>query len=101
MIKFRPHRGGLAESLAETKVFNTIEEMEDYIRSNDKLGVIDYFSKHRNSLMPEDIRDKEISIDKEVHFDKRCNWYTQHVLCYGNCIGMCDLSDNNKKMEEK
>lgn len=92
MVIYRPHRGSLSDALAEAKVFNTVDEMFDYIRKNDRLKIIDYLSEHRNKLASEEERNKELSIDNNVVFDDRCGWNTQYVLCYGNCIGMCDLN---------
>jgi hypothetical protein len=30
-VLYRPHRGGLAESMAESRVFDTVKEMEEFI----------------------------------------------------------------------
>lgn len=93
MIIYRPHKGKLEESLAEAQTFNTVEEMFDYIKSDDlTMAVIEEFSSRRNKLVPK-YMDMELAIDEdEVIFDKRCGWNTMHVLSYGNCIGMCDLN---------
>lgn len=45
MVKYRPHRGGLAEAMAESREFETIEEMIAYICAED-----DFFK-----IEPEDI----------------------------------------------
>lgn len=35
MIQYRPHRGGLAEAMAEAKTFATIAEMKEHICNED------------------------------------------------------------------
>ena len=92
MVKFRPHRGGLKEALAEAREFNTVEEMYQYIEDKEK-DLLDYFEKHRNHLVGEDLCHQRIYIDKEALYDERCGWNTRYVCSYGNCIGMCDLGD--------
>ncbi len=92
MIIYRPHRGGLMDALQEAKTFNSVDEMIKYIKENDTLNVIQYLAENKNKTMPEEIREKEICIDDRVYYDERCGWNTQYVLCYGNCIGMCDLN---------
>ena len=88
MIKFRPHRGGLSESLAETKEFEGIDSMFSFI-----------IEQHHGAFDKSDI-----VIDEDIRFDNRCGWNTQHVCVrryfdkdyiklYNcpQCIGMCDL----------
>lgn len=94
MKKFRPHKSGLAESLAETKEFRTLWGMKRYI--------VKY---HDNAFKVSDI-----VIEKDVHHDLRCGWNTQYVCVkrYFNddymamydcpqCIGMCDLGVKHDK----
>ena len=98
MIIYRPHRGGLAEAMAETKEFETEEEMKRYIYEHHK----GYFLDLGYPNAPFDIVD--IVIDKEnPHEDNRIGWNdTMHVCVkrYGSkdyikkygtpqCIGMC------------
>ena len=97
MIVFRPHKGSLYESLRLAMEFDSVEKMYDYIKVIHH-DLVDYFSKNRNELCPPEIRDTELCVDEKVVYDKRCGWNTRYVLCYGNCIGMCDL--NWKKVED-
>lgn len=87
MIKFRPHRGSLAESMNEMKIFNTKEDMFNEIVANWK-GFISY---------------EDLSISEDYEKDNRIDWkeiryvYTKRI---GNklydipqCIGMCSIED--------
>lgn len=94
MIKYRPHRSGLAESLAESKEFETIEDMFAYIEVS-QTNLLDYFKEHKNNLVAK--HEQRISISDECHFDERCNWNTRYICSYGNCIGMCDIGEYELK----
>ena len=96
MIKFRPHRGGLDESLKEMVEFDTIDSMLEYI-----------VSIHNGAFGTSDI-----VIDDVVSYDSRCNWNTQYVCVkryhdkdyiklYNcpQCIGMCDLEKGKRNNE--
>lgn len=86
-IIYRPHRGGLAESMAEAKEFNSIKDMKNYIVSTwDGFVLL-----------------KDIVVDRETREDKRIGWKNERYVCvkalagenyikkYGcaQCIGMC------------
>ena len=94
MVAYRPHRGALVDSLKEMKIFNTSEEMMEYIEKNNS-QLLDYLSGFKNKLIPLH-ENKRLSIDDKVRFDERCGWNTRYVLSYGNCIGMCDLDYKEK-----
>lgn len=93
MIIYRPHRGGLAEALAEAREFETEEEMKQYI--------LEYYKILLPELVPFEIED--IVIDEETVDDDRCDWHDTRYVCikrfvdedymekYGcpQCIGMC------------
>ena len=80
---FRPHRSTLNEAMAEAKVFDTKEEMFDYIVSRWK-GLFDV---------------SDLVIDDEESPDNRIGWLDEHYVCtkrFGDkindvpqCIGMC------------
>lgn len=98
MIIYRPHRGGLAESMQEAKEFETEEEMKQYIYEEHKR----YFIEIGFNSAPFDIKDIVISEDMENN-DSRTGWHDAMLVCvkrYGNedymkkygapqCIGMC------------
>lgn len=80
---FRPHRSTLNEAMAEAKVFDTKEEMFDYIVACWK-GLFDV---------------SDLVIDDEESPDNRIGWLDEHYVCtkrFGDkindvpqCIGMC------------
>ena len=82
MIIFRHHRGGLAESMATKKEFETFEDLQKYI--------VDYLKPHLN-LIP-----KDIVASGEIHCDKRIGWEDVDYLCIA---GYDEVSD--KKSVEK
>lgn len=80
---FRPHRSTLNEAMAEAKVFDTKEEMFNYIVTCWK-GLFDV---------------SDLVIDDEESPDNRIGWLDEHYVCtkrFGDkindvpqCIGMC------------
>lgn len=104
MIIYRPHRGGIAEAIAEAKEFENIEDMKKYITD----------SLSRNT--PDGYKPFEISdivILDESHNDDRIGWRDVHHVCikrlgnedymkeYGcpQCIGMCSEDYDKNYME--
>ncbi len=94
MVKFRPHKSMLADSMSEAKTFYTVGEMKQYIARN-----WNWF------VMPENI-----VIDEKVYFDERTGWNTQYVCAksIGNekyetpqCIGMCDIKQEPERFQKK
>ncbi len=89
MIKYRPNRDSLANALKETKTFDTIDAMFDYlVTTRYTKFLVELFTKN------------DLSIEDGIWYDDRCNWNTQYVCVsrMGNviytcpqCIGMCDL----------
>ena len=65
MVKYRPHRGGLKEAMAEAKTFNTIDEMKEHICNEDLFL----------SINPEDI----VVGDPAGH-DLRVGWYDVRIV---------------------
>lgn len=109
MIVYRPHRGGLAEAMAEAKEFETEEEMKRHIFECHK----SYFLDLGYPDAPFEVDD--IVIDREnPHEDNRIGWNDAMyvcVKCYGNedyikkygcpqCIGMC-ATDYERNENEK
>lgn len=86
-VKYRPHRGLLADAMAEAKEFSTIDEMLDYI-------YIDHKNKYGELFSRDDI-----IINDPIGDDDRIGWKNVRHICvkrYGNevydipqCIGMC------------
>lgn len=86
-IIFRPQRGSLDAAMAEAKVFDSVEEMKQYI-------VDFYFFKHPRFEVEDIIIDDE-AISEEAENGWRdtryvCvkRWYGK-TLDYPQCIGMC------------
>lgn len=98
MIIYRPHRGGLAESMQEAKEFETEDEMKQYIYEEHKR----YFTESGFNTAPFEIEDIVIQEDMKIN-DRRTGWHDTMLVCvkrYGNedymekygapqCIGMC------------
>lgn len=97
MIIYRPHRGALADALAEAKEFETVEEMKAYIYEDWKNMCMEIGYKSA----PFEIYD--IVIGEESADDRRCGWHDSRHVCvkrmgkenyielYGcpQCIGTC------------
>ena len=98
MVIYRPHRGGLAQSLAEAKEFETFEDMKKYIVESGR----EYYKSLGFVSAPYEFDD--IVIDESKNFDdERCGWHDTMYVCvkrfgdedymkeYGvpQCIGMC------------
>ena len=67
MVKYRPQRGGLAEAMAEMKVFETVEEMKEYISKTSD----EYFRIETDDI-----------VIKEPHGnDWRINWLDVRYVC--------------------
>lgn len=95
MIIFRPHRGSLAEAMAEAKEFNNVEEMKEYIVNQWNEG----WKGEKKLFTAEDI---VINEDSEVN-DERIGWEDSKYVCIkklgeedymkkhgcAQCIGMC------------
>lgn len=87
MIKYRPHRGLLADAMAEMKTFETLDEMFEHIAS-----------ECSNYLCKEDL-----SISKDWGKDKRIDWKETRYVCtkrFGSevyeipqCIGFCSIEE--------
>lgn len=104
MVIYRPHRGGIAEAIAEAKEFENIEGMKEYI--------LECRTKNTShSYKPFEISD--IVIDEDSHDEDRIGWRNVHHVCvkrlgnedymkeYGRpqCIGMCSEDYNKNYME--
>lgn len=65
MIIYRPHRGNLADSMAEAKEFNNIEEMKEYIvkQWNNQFSIND------------------IVLDNKTTNDDRIGWNNVRDIC--------------------
>ena len=65
MVRYRPHRGGLAEAMAESKAFATITEMKEHICNEDE-----FF----------EIRPEDIEIGEPHGHDLRVGWYNVRLV---------------------
>lgn len=89
MVKYRPHKGLLADAMAEMKTFNTVDEMLEYIASK----YSDYLSK------------EDLSISDDLGKDHRIDWKETRYVCtkrFGSesyatpmCIGMCSIEEDD------
>jgi hypothetical protein len=93
MIIYRPHKGSLADALAEAKEFRTEEEMKSYIYEDWKKSHMELGFKSA----PFEIED--IVIDDEISDGNCCGWHDTRYVCVKRmwkdiydcpqCIGMC------------
>jgi len=93
MIIYRPHRGGLADALAQAKEFQNEEEMKAYIYEDWKKLYMELGFKSA----PFEIKD--IVIDGEALDDTHCGWHDTKYVCVKRmgediydcpqCIVMC------------
>lgn len=109
MVIYRPHRGGLKEALAESKEFESFEEMKEYIYEYHK----GYFKDLGYPNPPFEIDDIIIN-ESGKYEDKRIGWHDAMYVCvkrYGNedyikkygtpqCIGMCATDYEKLTAEE-
>lgn len=87
MIKYRPHTGSLEKSIKETREFDTLDEMYDYIIS--QLNIDDEW-----------ISKEDLCISDSFD-DTRTDWHENRYVCLkriGNeifetprCIGICSI----------
>lgn len=98
MIIYRPHKGGLAESLAEAREFETEEEMKRHIYEHHKT----FYRELGYENAPFEVDDIEIDWERPIE-DERIGWHDSMYVCakrYGGrdyikefgasqCIGMC------------
>lgn len=88
MYIYRPHRGSLADSMAEAKEFDTKEEMFDYI-----------VATQGSCLGGNRFDVEDLVIDDKVVADHRIGWFDTRYVCtkrweddvwdVPQCIGMC------------
>ena len=90
VIKYRPHKGSLADSMDLAKRFFSVEDMKSYI------------VKDWNDI----IKPKDIVIDEDVIYDDRTKWNTQYVCVKKlgkekyetpQCIGMCEINKDKDR----
>lgn len=94
LIKYRPHRGSLSESMAHSKEFDSVLELKQYI-VNDALKCCG-----RIMFMPDDIIIGRAEID-----DDRVGWKSCRYVCitkFGGtvhehpyCIGICTIDGSD------
>ena len=89
MIKYRPHRAHLDESMELAKEFDTLDQMYDYI--------VTEWNAVENNLFDK----SDLSISKESYKDDRIDWKETRYVCTRRmgediydtpqCIGMCSI----------
>lgn len=87
MIKYRPHRGSLADAMKEAREFETLDEMYEYIVNN------------RHELLR--YTKEDLSISENLGKDDRIDWKETRYVCtkrigrdvyrVPQCIGMCSI----------
>lgn len=70
MLIYRPHRGSLAEAMAEAKTFNSFDEIKEYV-ANKWSSVWGYSILNQNDIV----------LDEEFHNDDRIGWKNVRYLC--------------------
>ena len=73
MIIFRPHRGGLAEAMAEAKEFNSLKDMLEYIVDSHNNGFPGNYFK---------INIRDLHIEYYGENDERVGWHDLFIVCY-------------------
>ncbi len=75
MIKFRWHRGNLADSMATVREFRDRSQLEKYVKMElAQWGIGEFMFLYRYT-----------------GYDSRVNWKTWYVLVNGKCVGMADF----------
>lgn len=101
MIIYRPHRGGLAESMAEAREFITKEAMFDYI-------VEMHNEQERGpAFMPKDL----VIVKQSAVDDSRTGWHDTMYVCtkryfgevyhHPQCVGMCATDYGSLEQSQK
>ena len=88
MIKYRPHRGMLSESMKDEMEFDNIDQLYDYL--------LEYWN-----YLDKNFEREDLSITKDFGRDDRINWKELRYVCtkrYGGniydipkCIGCCSI----------
>lgn len=91
MIIFRPHRALLADSMAEAKEFNNVEEMKEYI--------VNFWHKNLPISKKLFTADDIIIDETSAINDTRIGWEDSMYVCvkrmghencrFPQCVGMC------------
>jgi hypothetical protein len=94
MIKYRPYRGAISDSLAEQKEFKSIDEMYDYITNQwNSAGYGVMFFKDN------------LNVSENYGKDERIDWKETRYVCTDlmgdksydvqQCIGMCSIEGDS------
>lgn len=93
MIKYRPHRGCLAEAVAEAREFPTVEEMKDYVYRSWMLGWESAPLFNREDIVIGEILgdDDRIGWKNVRHVCVKRMGSEDYMALYGSpqCIGWC------------
>lgn len=90
MIKYRPHRGTLADAMLEEREFESLDEMYEYIANVwNSCCLVELFTK--DDLIVSDDFGKDDRIDwKETRYV--CTRRMGHTVCDApRCVGMCSI----------
>jgi hypothetical protein len=89
MILYRDHRSTLEESMETVKVFESEDEMLEYLRNK---VLRDY-----GLVMFSRVLNVEITIGPEEYTDDRIGWDRCHYVCAnGQVVGMCDIEEGQE-----
>lgn len=94
MIIYRPHRGGIGESMAEAQEFETELEMKKFIVeywNNNRSGNQILFSLEDLVIANESINDERIGWEDSRYVSTKRMGDIDYMKQYGvpQCIGMC------------
>lgn len=92
MIKYRPHRGTLADAMSEEREFNTLDEMYEHIANVwNSWSIVELFTK------------EDLIVSDDFGKDSRIDWKETRYVCtkrmghtvYDDpqCIGMCSFEE--------
>ena len=87
MIIYRPHKGGFKDAMREAKVFDTVEEMIEYVAASWEIDGVRMFEEEDVVLGEERMNDTRNGWkDTRYVCVKRCG---SEVYDVPQCIGMC------------
>lgn len=70
MIIYRPHRGGLRESMAEAREFESVEAMKEYI-----------VQQHMDEELGQALSVDDVVLGAEKFHDERIGWWKGYLVC--------------------
>jgi hypothetical protein len=76
----------------------TVEEIKNYIKSQDSLGDVMYFLNAENIRKANEVEIDEKSVEKCIHYDcaQGRHWCTTTLNPNRKCTGVCENYEENK-----